>query len=110
MSNAIEVRPGGHASACGIVGSRIDETMQHPQQFAKTTTANGKNKPIGSFKEMPLPREDVDATTAKFLRDKYAIVGVGETAYTRGSNKTTRALATVAVREAMVFPGRLGIF
>jgi acetyl-CoA acetyltransferase len=101
VSNAIEVRPGGHASACGIVGSRIDETMQHPQQFAKTTTANGKNKPIGSFKEMPLPREDVDATTAKFLRDKYAIVGVGETGYTRGSNKTTRALATVAVREAM---------
>jgi len=28
---------------------------------------------------MPLPREDVDATTPKFLRDKYAVVGVGET-------------------------------
>src|SRR6202158_3327798 len=50
---------------------------------------------------MPLPREDVDATTPKFLRDKYAVVGVGETAYTRGSNKSTRALATVAVRNAM---------
>jgi hypothetical protein len=50
---------------------------------------------------MPLPREDVDATTPKFLRDKYAIVGVGETAYTRGSDKSTRALATIAVRNAM---------
>src|SRR6201997_4864745 len=54
---------------------------------------------------MPLPREDVDATTPKFLRDKYAIVGVGETAYTRGSNMTTRALATTAVRNAMLDAG-----
>jgi hypothetical protein len=36
---------------------------------------------------MPLPREDVEATTPKFLRDKYAIVGVGETPYMRGSDK-----------------------
>ena len=50
---------------------------------------------------MPLPREDVDATTPKFLRDKYAVVGVGETAYTRGSDMSTRALATIAVRNAM---------
>src|SRR5499433_645276 len=50
---------------------------------------------------MPLPREDVDSTTPKFLRDKYAIVGVGETTYTRGSNMTTRAMATTAVRNAM---------
>src|ERR1700754_134897 len=54
---------------------------------------------------MPLPREDVEATTPKFLRDKYAIVGVGETDFTRGSNKTTRALATVAVRNAMADAG-----
>ena len=54
---------------------------------------------------MPLPREDVDATTPKFLRDKYAVVGVGETAYTRGSNITTRALATIAVRNAMLDAG-----
>src|SRR6201995_4369779 len=50
---------------------------------------------------MPLPKQDVDATTPKFLRDKYAIVGVGETEYTRGSEKSTRALATIAVRNAM---------
>src|SRR6202167_1267687 len=54
---------------------------------------------------MPLPREDVDATTPKFLRDKYAVVGVGETAYARGSTKTTRALATIAVRNAMLDAG-----
>ena len=54
---------------------------------------------------MPLPREDVDATTPKFLRDKYAIVGVGETTYTRGSDMTTRALATIAVRNAMLDAG-----
>src|ERR1700754_2671313 len=54
---------------------------------------------------MPLPREDVEATTPKFLRDKYAIVGVGETSYTRGSAKRTRALATIAVRNAILDAG-----
>jgi len=54
---------------------------------------------------MPLPREDVEATTPKFLRDKYAIVGVGETLYMRGSDKSTRALASIAVRNAMVDAG-----
>src|SRR6202046_5372575 len=49
---------------------------------------------------MPLPA-DTDATTPKYLRDKYAIVGVGETTYTRGSGKTTRAMGTIAVRNAL---------
>jgi acetyl-CoA acetyltransferase len=53
---------------------------------------------------MPLPN-DVDATTPKYLRDKYAIVGVGETTYTRGSGRSTRALATWAVRNAIVDAG-----
>ena len=44
---------------------------------------------------------DMDATTPKFLRDKYAIVGVGETTYTRGAGLTTRALGTWAVRNAI---------
>ena len=54
---------------------------------------------------MPLPRQEVDGTTPKYLRDKYAIVGVGETTYTRGSGKTTRALGTWAVRNAMLDAG-----
>ena len=41
----------------------------------------------------------------KYLRDKYAIVGVGETTYTRGSGRTTRALGTWAVRNAMLDAG-----
>ena len=49
---------------------------------------------------MPLPA-NTNATTPKYLRDKYAIVGVGETTYTRGSGRTTRALGTWAVRNAM---------
>src|SRR6202171_1439662 len=53
---------------------------------------------------MPLPKE-VDATTPKYLRDKYAIVGGGETTYTRGSGKTTRALGTWAVRNAILDAG-----
>src|SRR6202045_3801266 len=53
---------------------------------------------------MPMPKE-VDATTPKYLRDKYAIVGVGETPYTRGSGKTTRALGTWAVRNAILDAG-----
>src|SRR5919109_5166071 len=49
---------------------------------------------------MPLP-SDIEASSPKYLRDKYAIVGVGETTYMRGSGKTTRALATWAVRNAI---------
>src|ERR1700748_1818234 len=51
---------------------------------------------------MPLPRQEVDATTPKYLRDKYAVVGVGETTYTRGSGRTTRALGTWAVPHAIL--------
>ena len=53
---------------------------------------------------MPLPA-DTDVTTPKYLRDKYAIVGVGETTYTRGSGKTTRALGTWALRNAIADAG-----
>ena len=44
---------------------------------------------------------DIEATADKYLRDKYAIIGVGETTYTRGSGMTTRALGTWAVKNAM---------
>ena len=53
---------------------------------------------------MPLPA-DTDVSTPKYLRDKYAIVGIGETTYTRGSGKTTRALGTWALRNAIVDAG-----
>ena len=39
------------------------------------------------------------------LRDKYCIVGVGETEYSRGSNRTTRAMAVEAVRSAILDAG-----
>jgi len=35
------------------------------------------------------------------LRDKYCIAGVGETEYSRGSERTTRAMAVEAIRKAM---------
>ena len=44
---------------------------------------------------------DIDATTDRHLRGKYAIVGIGETEYSRGSGMTTRALGTRAVRAAV---------
>ncbi|HYZ23279.1 MAG TPA: hypothetical protein VE690_14095, partial [Rhodopila sp.] len=53
---------------------------------------------------MPLPAEG-DVSTPKYLRDKYAIVGVGETTYTRGSGMTTRALGTWALRNACADAG-----
>jgi acetyl-CoA acetyltransferase len=43
----------------------------------------------------------MDASSPRHLRDKYAIVGVGETAYMRGSGMTTRALGTWAVGNAI---------
>jgi acetyl-CoA acetyltransferase len=53
---------------------------------------------------MPMPA-DADVTTPHYLREKYAIVGVGETTYTRGSGKTTRALGSWAVRNAIADAG-----
>jgi acetyl-CoA acetyltransferase len=49
---------------------------------------------------MALPAE-MDVSSPKHLRDKYAIIGVGETSYTRGSGMTTRALGSWAVRNAI---------
>ena len=39
------------------------------------------------------------------LRDKYCIVGVGETEYSRGSGRSTRAMAVEAVRKAILDAG-----
>lgn len=39
------------------------------------------------------------------LRDKYAIVGVGETEYSRHSGRTTRAMAVEAIRNAILDAG-----
>jgi len=50
---------------------------------------------------MALLNRDVDTSTAPYLREKYGIVGVGETTYTRGSGRTTRALGTWAVKNAI---------
>lgn len=44
---------------------------------------------------------NLDATTPQFLRNKYAIVGVGETTYRRGSQESTRNLATWAINNAI---------
>ncbi|MFT5448932.1 MAG: acetyl-CoA acetyltransferase [Gammaproteobacteria bacterium] len=44
---------------------------------------------------------EVDASSNKYLRGKYAICGVGETSYRRGSQETTRSLATWAIGNAM---------
>ena len=48
---------------------------------------------------------DVDATSGKHLAGKYAIAGIGETAYLRGSNRTTRSMATEAISKAMADAG-----
>src|SRR4051812_26196996 len=58
----------------------------------------------GGRPAMPMPA-DTDVSTPKYLRDKYAIVGVGETTFTRGSEKTTRALGTWALRNAIADAG-----
>src|SRR5213594_1492335 len=48
-----------------------------------------------------MTQRDIDATTPQYLRNKYAIVGVGETTYRRGSQESTRNLATWAVNNAL---------
>ncbi len=47
------------------------------------------------------PNSDMDVSTPRSMRDQFAIVGVGETTYTRGSGRSTRALGTWAIRNAM---------
>ena len=49
--------------------------------------------------------DQLDPELGASLREKYAVVGVGETEYLRGSNTTTRAMAVAAVRNAMVDAG-----
>ena len=49
--------------------------------------------------------DQLDPELGTSLREKYAVVGVGETEYLRGSNTTTRAMAVTAVRNAMVDAG-----
>jgi acetyl-CoA acetyltransferase len=44
---------------------------------------------------------EADATTGISLRNKYAVVGVGETGYIRGAGRTTRSLGAEAVRRAI---------
>ncbi|MBI3637567.1 MAG: hypothetical protein HY216_15350 [Candidatus Rokubacteria bacterium] len=44
----------------------------------------------------------------KGLRDRYCIVGVGETEYSKSSGRTTRAMAVDAVRAAMLDAGLRG--
>ena len=48
---------------------------------------------------------ELDAATDRHLRDKYAIAGIGETTYTRGSGLTTRALGAWAIRNAIADSG-----
>jgi len=45
--------------------------------------------------------KEIDASSSRHLRDKYAIIGVGETAYVRKSGRTTRSMAVEAVRNAV---------
>lgn len=46
-----------------------------------------------------MPSQDI--STSRSTSGRYAIVGVGETAYLRGGGMTTRAMATLAVQRAM---------
>ena len=48
---------------------------------------------------------EIDTSSSRHLRGKYAICGVGETSYRRGSDQTTRALATWAVGNAITDAG-----
>jgi acetyl-CoA acetyltransferase len=50
-------------------------------------------------------QSDIDASSGKHLAGKYSIVGVGETTYTRGGGRTTRAMATTAIANAMADAG-----
>jgi acetyl-CoA acetyltransferase len=50
-------------------------------------------------------QHEADVTTERRLRGRYAIVGVGETPYLRGSGRSTRSMAAEAVRLAVADAG-----
>ncbi len=54
-----------------------------------------------------MAESEIDAGSPKHLADKYAIVGVGETAFMRGngSGRTTRAMGSQAIRAAILDAG-----
>jgi acetyl-CoA acetyltransferase len=54
-----------------------------------------------AFGRKRMSLDGAEATTNKFLRNKYAIAGIGETSYRRGSEESTRNLATWAIGNAM---------
>ncbi len=54
---------------------------------------------------MSLSSNNVDTSAPKHLRGKYAICGIGETSYRRGSDQSTRSLATWAVGNAIADAG-----
>ena len=83
------------ASTPGLI--RTSSLASTPAAFAAIYC--NQRKTLG-WRPMPLPTE-MDASSPKHLRDKYAIVGVGETAYTRGSGMSTRALGTWAAGNAI---------
>src|SRR5262249_10171215 len=72
----------------------------HALAFVRGARQDQRHRLKPAAAPMPLAAE-IDTSSPKHLRDKYAIVGVGETTYTRGSGMTTRALGTWAVRNAM---------
>jgi acetyl-CoA acetyltransferase len=57
--------------------------------------------------EALMAESEIDAGSPKHLADKYAIVGVGETAFMRGngSGRTTRAMGSQAIRAAILDAG-----
>ena len=48
---------------------------------------------------------EIEATSGKHLAGRYAVVGVGETPYSRGGGRSTRAMATTAIANAMADAG-----
>jgi hypothetical protein len=80
--------------------------MQHPQQRARTGLREKQRRiRSGVFRKCRCPEKTSTPPRRSSCADKYAVAGDGETAYTRGSNMTTRALATIAVHNAMLDAG-----
>jgi len=86
------------------IGKPLEKRSWNDLPMTTTLSTSAKPLPGNNGKddeEGPMTRSDIDATTPKYLRNKYAIVGVGETTYRRGSQESTRNLATWAINNAL---------
>ena len=79
-----------------VVANAIDQTLR-----AGPRDRQGRAERRGQLRESDPRAPGVYSPVMGNLKDRYCIVGVGETEYSHNSGRTTRAMAVEAIKKAM---------